>query len=149
LDASISFGASVAIGSIPATTKSSPVIDSPFLTMEAEQLLSQVAGRDELLRQIFEELEKGSSKSLVGEALVGETYLLKQICKQGQQRLTSVEDLLYLDLRMVNPAEILILPKSDYPLTICDRSESVNSANTRSQGTKIEVRLLEEVALLA
>jgi transcriptional regulator with XRE-family HTH domain len=105
VDASIGFGANVASGSIPPTPKSLPVIDSPFLTMEAEQLLSQAAGRDELLRQIFEELEKGSSRSLVGEALVGKTYLLKQICKQGQQRLTNIEDLLYLDLRMVNPGQ--------------------------------------------
>jgi transcriptional regulator with XRE-family HTH domain len=104
VDASIGFGASAAISSIP-NSKSLPVTDSPFLTMEAEQLLSQAAGRDELLRQIFEELEKGSSRSLVGEALVGKTYLLKQICKQGQQRLNSVEDLLYLDLRMVNPGQ--------------------------------------------
>jgi transcriptional regulator with XRE-family HTH domain len=85
---------------------SSIVSKSPFVGIAAEKLLSSLAGRDELLRQIFEELNKGCSRSLLGDALVGKTWLLKEICSLGSQRTTSgINDFFYLDLRMVNPGQ--------------------------------------------
>jgi transcriptional regulator with XRE-family HTH domain len=99
-------------GSIPSNLISSPV-DSPFLEAAAKQLLSEVTGREEFLRQIFEELAKGSSQSIVGKALVGKTWLLKQICDRGNlQNNIGVDLFVYLDLRIVNPGQF-------FP-TLCD-----------------------------
>jgi transcriptional regulator with XRE-family HTH domain len=101
------------IGSISSNLTSLPIADSPFLTVEAEELLSKVTGREALLRQIFEELAKGSSRSIVGEALVGKTWLLKQIRDRGNlQNNIGVDLFVYLDLRIVNPGQF-------FP-TLCD-----------------------------
>jgi transcriptional regulator with XRE-family HTH domain len=94
------------IGSVPSGLIPLPMVDSPFVGATAKQLLSQVAGRDELLRQIFEELDKGSNLSLLGKSQVGKTWLLHQISEQGNQRLKKkVNDLIYLDLREINPGQ--------------------------------------------
>ncbi len=44
-------------------------------------------GREDLLRQIFEELGKGVNLSLVGESRIGKSSLLSMICTQGPERL--------------------------------------------------------------
>jgi hypothetical protein len=58
--------------------------------------------REELLRQAFEELNKGVNLSLVGEPQIGKSSLLSMICRQGTQRLTPPPDrCAYLTLEWV------------------------------------------------
>ncbi len=59
-------------------------------------------GREELLRQLFEDLSKGSNRSLVGEAQVGKSSILWMICKLGPERLQLPEQaFIYIDMRNV------------------------------------------------
>ena len=58
--------------------------------------------REDLLRRIFEELNKGVNLSLVGESQVGKSSLLSMVCHYGPQRITQhVDKFVYLDLRTV------------------------------------------------
>src|SRR5262245_25439984 len=71
-------------------------------------------GRDDLLRQIFEELEKGCSNSLVGEARMGKSSTLAMICKLGPKRLSLPSDaFIYLDMQVVHD-------EHDFFEAICD-----------------------------
>lgn len=59
-------------------------------------------GRTELLRQLFEELAKGSNISLLGPARVGKTSILNMICHWGPERLgLSPEQFINLDMRTI------------------------------------------------
>lgn len=59
-------------------------------------------GREELLGQLFEELGKGSNRSLVGETQVGKSSILLMICKLGPERLHLPQEVfIYLDMRNV------------------------------------------------
>jgi hypothetical protein len=58
--------------------------------------------REELLRQIFEELGKGVNISLVGESQVGKSSLLTMVCKWGPEQLSlSPGAFAYLNLEVV------------------------------------------------
>lgn len=58
--------------------------------------------REELLRRIFEELDKGTSLSLVGRSQIGKSSLLSMICEFGAERLhPPPERLAYLSLQWV------------------------------------------------
>lgn len=74
----------------------------PFEGESAIKSLAYHAGREELLRQIFEELNKGSNRCLVGEAQVGKTWLLKKICREGKSSIKrKIDAFIYLDMRCV------------------------------------------------
>ncbi len=49
---------------------------------------NQFFDREELLRQIFEELNKGVNISLVGASTVGKSSVLSMVCEQGPERKT-------------------------------------------------------------
>jgi hypothetical protein len=58
--------------------------------------------REELLRTIFEEVDKHTSLSLVGEAQVGKSSILSMICHHGPQRMTRrVDRFAVLDMELV------------------------------------------------
>ncbi len=70
--------------------------------------------REELLRQVFEELGKGVNLSLVGEAQVGKSSLLAMICAQGPTRLNRpAADFAYLSLEWVDN-------EADFYTALCD-----------------------------
>jgi hypothetical protein len=58
--------------------------------------------REELLRQIFEELGKGVNLSLVGESQVGKSSVLAMVCALGPERMKlASETFVYLSLEWV------------------------------------------------
>ena len=60
-------------------------------------------GREELLRQIFEELDKGVNISLVGESQVGKSSLLSMVCVLGPKQMSlPPEAFTYLSLQWVD-----------------------------------------------
>ena len=60
-------------------------------------------GREELLRQIFEELSKGVNLSLVGESQVGKSSLLSMVCALGPEQMgMPPETFAYLNLEVVD-----------------------------------------------
>ncbi len=70
--------------------------------------------REELLRQIFEELGKGVNISLVGDSQVGKSSLLAMVCAQGPERLgLSLEAFVYL-----NPE--LLKNDADFNAALCE-----------------------------
>ena len=63
--------------------------------------------REELLRQLFEELGQGSSISLVGEAQVGKSSILSMICRLGPERLQLPSDrFIDLDMQWIGSEEV-------------------------------------------
>jgi Trypsin-like peptidase domain len=75
---------------------------NPFEGQAAIESLAYHIGREELLRQIFEELDKGSNRSLVGVTQVGKTWLLKEICRRGKSKIKRhIDAFIYLDMRCV------------------------------------------------
>ena len=77
-------------------------IINPFESQKALDALSYYSGREELLRQLFEELDKGSNRSLVGESRVGKTWLLRQICQSGHTKMKRrIDGFVYLDMRCI------------------------------------------------
>jgi len=75
---------------------------NPFEGQKALDALSYHSGREELLRQLFEELDKGSNRSLVGEPRVGKTWLLRQIFQNGRTKMKrKVDGFIYLDMRCI------------------------------------------------
>ena len=71
-------------------------------------------GREELLRQIFEELNKGVNISLVGESQVGKSSLLSMVCTLGPERMeTPPETFAYLSLEWVDDED-------DFYEALCD-----------------------------
>lgn len=74
-------------------------------------------GREELLRQIFEELRKGSNRSLVGESQVGKSSLLKMVCYFGPERLgLPAKNFVYLDMQLIHDEQ-------DFFDALCDSLE--------------------------
>jgi hypothetical protein len=60
-------------------------------------------GRNELLRQIFEELNKGINLSLVGESQIGKSSILSMICALSSERIAqSPAKTAYLNLEWVD-----------------------------------------------
>lgn len=59
-------------------------------------------GREELLRQIFEELAKGGNLSIVGPEQVGKSSVLSMICQLGPKRLKlPSENFINIDMRII------------------------------------------------
>jgi hypothetical protein len=80
-----------------------PMVTSPFGDTGRITDLDRFFDREELLRQIFEELQKGVNVSLVGESQVGKSSLLSMVCALGAERLDPPPDrLAYLSLEIVD-----------------------------------------------
>ena len=63
-------------------------------------------GREFLLQEIFTELKKGGSISLVGESQVGKSSIISQICQQGIEKLSLAQDnFVYLDMQLIGSDE--------------------------------------------
>jgi hypothetical protein len=71
-------------------------------------------GREELLRQIFEELDKGSNRSIVGASQVGKSSLLSMVCALGPDRLKLPPSaFVYLDMQGIHD-------ENDFFEALCD-----------------------------
>lgn len=79
---------------------------------------SRFFNREELIRQIFEELGKGVSISLIGESQIGKSSILYRIYSQGRERMqATVEpkpEFIYLSLQWV-------AHEDDFYKALCDR----------------------------
>lgn len=63
-------------------------------------------GREELLHQIFEDLSKGQSISLVGESEIGKSSIMSMICKTGVKKLNyPSEAFIYIDMQRIHQEE--------------------------------------------
>ena len=70
--------------------------------------------REELLRQIFEDLGKGGNVSLVGESQIGKSSLLSMVCALGPKQMDSPPDrFAYLSLEWVDDED-------DFYEALCD-----------------------------
>ena len=90
----------------PLQSSSHPHAPNPFGDRGRITDPTRFFDREELLRQIFEELSKGVSLSLVGESQVGKSSILEQICTQGPKRLQTATGMertfAYLSLQWVD-----------------------------------------------
>ena len=91
------------LDSMAVSPKSSPSVEvmaNPFGDRGCIRDPARFFDRDEPLRRIFEELDKGSSLSLVGETQIGKSSLLAMICHKGPEILQlSPEQFCFLDLQ--------------------------------------------------
>jgi hypothetical protein len=117
---------STAVQNLPESSELSGRLN-PFGDVGRIADLDHFFDREELLRQIFEELGKGVNLSLVGESQIGKSSLLSMVCAWGPER-TSLppETFIYLNLELVkNEKEfydalcdaLRIEPCRDYALT--------------------------------
>jgi hypothetical protein len=106
---------------------------------------SRFFGREELLRQVFEELDKGVNLSLVGEPQTGKSSLLYRIKTQGAERsqppgkLQSV--FVYLNLQWVDDED-------DFFEALCEKLGILNCRGyklTRALQGKRYVLCLDEI----
>ncbi len=75
---------------------------------------AQFYDRDEILRRVFEELEKGSNISLVGASQIGKSSVLEQILQCGPDRLGLPSSaFIYLDMQNVHNEADFFLALSD------------------------------------
>jgi type II secretory pathway predicted ATPase ExeA len=75
---------------------------NPFGAQQAIEDPTKFFGRQELLRQLFEELRKGGSRALIGPAGTGKSSILKMICQLGPEKLgRSASDFIDLDMHSV------------------------------------------------
>ncbi|MEA5501200.1 P-loop NTPase family protein [Limnoraphis robusta] len=59
-------------------------------------------GREELLRQLFEELARGCSRSLIGDCQIGKSSILSMVCLQGPERLQLPQEaFIYMDMQTI------------------------------------------------
>ncbi|HIK04806.1 MAG TPA: ATP-binding protein [Trichormus sp. M33_DOE_039] len=77
----------------------SQVIPNPFGDVGCITDTSRFFDREELLRQIFEELSKGVNLSLVGESQIGKSSILHRICNSSNLHETKY---VYLNLQWVD-----------------------------------------------
>ncbi|MCP4347553.1 MAG: toll/interleukin-1 receptor domain-containing protein [Desulfobacterales bacterium] len=88
--------------------------DNPFGDMGRIKDPGRFFDRDELLRQIFEELDKGSNVSLIGDSQIGKSSLLSMICVLGSDRMKhQPENIVYLNMAWVDDED-------DFYETLCD-----------------------------
>jgi hypothetical protein len=82
---------------------------SPFSRKATGNNSRDFFDREELLQQIFQILAQGGNISLVGESAIGKTSILRQICNQGKERLSSMgvlaRDFVYFNLQLVTNEE--------------------------------------------
>ena len=124
----------------------SAIAPNPFSNGEAEKLLSRHAGREEILRRLFEELDKRSSRSVVGDAGLGKTWLLRQICDRGATSMTNSPDgFIRMDMHQVSDGQ-------DFFEALCEElglgSCSHRALEKRLRG-KHYVLCLDEIHVLA
>lgn len=100
----------VILARLPQLVQVSRAVPNPFGATGVITDPSQFWGRQELLRQVFEELAKGGSRALIGPAGSGKSSILQMICQLGSERLgrspsawqgQSPEQFIYLDMSMV------------------------------------------------
>ena len=107
---------------------------------------SRFFDREELLRQIFEELGKGVNLSLVGEAQIGKSSLLSMICLWGPERLKrQPEEFAYLSLEWVENED-------DFYAALCDALKLENCRGyqlTRALRGKHYILCLDEIEKMA
>jgi hypothetical protein len=98
--------------------------------------------REELLRQVFEELGKGANVSLVGQSQVGKSSLLSMVCALGPERMeTEPEAFAYLSLEWVDDED-------DFYEALCDALGIENCRGyklTRALRGKRYVLCLDEI----
>ena len=59
--------------------------------------------REELLRQLFEQLSRGGNCSLVGESQVGKSSILAMVCRLGPERIrATIDGYIYLDMQIIH-----------------------------------------------
>jgi hypothetical protein len=86
---------------LPSSNLQSP-IPNPFGDTGRITDPTRFFDREELLRQVFEELAKGVNLSLVGASQVGKSSLLSMVCAGGPERLNLPQDAFaYLSLQWV------------------------------------------------
>jgi predicted acylesterase/phospholipase RssA len=86
----------------PISLSSNEIKPNPFGHTGQIENPDDFFGREELLRQLFEELRRGSSCSLVGEDQVGKSSILWMVCKLGPERLQlKKEAFIYLNMQNV------------------------------------------------
>jgi hypothetical protein len=89
-------------------------MSNPFRVVGRLKDPADLFGRDELLRQIFEELGKGCNRSLVGEAQIGKSSILSAICSLGPKRLRlPANAFIYLDMQVIRD-------ENDFFEALCD-----------------------------
>ena len=75
---------------------------NPLAEKKVIEILNQCTGRDELLRQLFEELDKGSNKSLIGSTRMGKSWLLQQVHQYWKTRIQrQIDGCLLLDMQLI------------------------------------------------
>ncbi len=80
-----------------------PIAPNPFGDVGRIVAPDRFFDREDLLRQIFEELTKGANLSLVGESQVGKSSLLSMICALGPERMGLPEEAFgYLSMQWVD-----------------------------------------------
>jgi hypothetical protein len=103
-------------------------------------------GRQELLRQIFEELHKGVNLSLVGESQIGKSSLLSMVCALGPGKMgLPLEAFAYLSLEWVDNED-------DFYEALCDVLGIETSRGfklTRALRDKRIVLCLDEIEKMA
>ncbi len=86
---------------VSATSSASPFGDQGRIT-DPERFFD----REEILERIFEELAAGRNVSLVGEAQVGKSSVLAQVCARGPERMgRPAADFVYLDMQELSGDE--------------------------------------------
>ena len=96
------------------TPTGTPPAPNPFGTTGRITAPGRFFCREELLRQIFEELDKGANLSLVGESQIGKSSLLSMVCALGPERMNlPPETFAYLSLQLVDN-------EVDFYLALCD-----------------------------
>lgn len=108
--------------------------------------------REELLRQIFEELNKGVNISLVGDSAVGKSSLLWKICQQGTASKIphSVENLVRADFLYFNVE--IVDNEDEFYDALCDKLGLASCRGytlTRALQGKRYVLCIDEVEKMA
>jgi hypothetical protein len=104
----------VEVGATTGHTPSQEIPPNPFGDTGRINDPDRFFDREDLLRQIFEELGKGVNLSLVGESQVGKSSLLSMVCALGPERLSlPPEAFAYLSLEWVDDED-------DFYEALCD-----------------------------
>jgi hypothetical protein len=91
-----------------------PPLPNPFGKRGRIENPAEFFGRAELLRRIFEELERGSNLALIGEREMGKSSLLAMIAAQGPARLGLPPDaFLAIDMQLIHSED-------DFFAALCD-----------------------------
>ena len=67
--------------------KPAPPLSNPFYSAGRVTDPADFFGRDDLMRQLFEELGKGGNRSIVGAAQIGKSSILTMVCALGPRHL--------------------------------------------------------------